>query len=91
MWPPYRERVIGDTVLATSDFGRRPDGEYGTGPVVGFEHYTDGAAGALVRLDHDPDHVDWFPLTELRLTHPAPATPTRDPRAGPRSRRGSPR
>ncbi len=54
MWPPYRERVIGDTVLATSDFGRRPDGEYGTGPVVGFEHYTDGAAGALVRLDHDP-------------------------------------
>ena len=67
VWPPYRERRVGDTVLAVSSFARRPDGEYGTGTVIGFEHYIDDTAGVLVRLDHDPDHIDWFPLSELHL------------------------
>lgn len=71
MWPPYRERVIADTVLAESTFARRPDGEYGTGTVVGFERYLGHPAGALVRLDHGPGDVDWFPLSELYLLYPA--------------------
>ncbi|RZT75506.1 hypothetical protein EV383_6247 [Pseudonocardia sediminis] len=69
VWPPYRERVIGDTVIAESTFGRRPDGQYGTGTVVGFERYIGDPAGALVQLDHD-GKVDWFPLAELYLLHP---------------------